>query len=79
VIHGTRFHIFLRADLDEREMSISLYHEVLEAATVAAESPPVSVLDFNEDAFEQAAQAAHARWGIATAESLNRMLADFGF
>jgi hypothetical protein len=79
VIRGTRFHIFLRADLDEREMSVSLYHEVLEATALAAVSPPASVLEFNEGAFEQAAQAAHAGWGVATPESLNRMLADFGF
>ena len=52
---------------------------MLEAATVAAESPPASVLEFNEGAFEQAAQVAHARWGLSTPESLNRMLADFGF
>jgi hypothetical protein len=79
VIRGSRFHILLRADLDEREMSISLYHEVLEAATVAAESPPGSVLEFNEGAFEQAAQSAHARWGVATPALLDRMLAEFGF
>jgi hypothetical protein len=41
-ITGRRFYILLRADLDERELSISLYHEVLEAATVAAETPPDS-------------------------------------
>ena len=28
IIRGNRFHIFLRADLDEREISVSLYHEV---------------------------------------------------
>jgi hypothetical protein len=35
-------------------------HEVLEAATVAAEYPPLSVVEFNEGAFERAAQAARA-------------------
>lgn len=79
VVCGVRFHIFLRADLDERELSVSLYHEVLEAATVAAEPPPETVMDFNESHFEQAAQAAHARWGVATPETLNQMLAEFGF
>jgi acyl-CoA reductase-like NAD-dependent aldehyde dehydrogenase len=29
-------------------LSISLYHEVLEAATLAAVNPPATVLDFNE-------------------------------
>jgi hypothetical protein len=51
--------------LDERELSISLYHEVLEAATVAGYSPPPTVLEFNEGRFEEAAQSAHARLGVA--------------
>ena len=79
IIRGTRFHIFLRADLDERELSISLYHEVLEVATVAAERPPETLIEFNEGHFEQAAQSAHARPGIASPQSLNQMLAEFGF
>ena len=79
IIRGNRFHILLRADLDERELSISLYHEVLEAATVAAERPPDAVVEFNEGDFEQAAQAAHTRLGPASPSALNRMLADFGF
>ena len=79
IIRGNHFHILLRADLDERELSVSLYHEVLEAATVAADYPPESVVEFNEGAFEREAQAAHARSGIASPASLNQMLADFGF
>jgi hypothetical protein len=65
--------------LDEHELSISLYHEVLEAATLAAEHPPASVLDFNEGDFERAAQDAHARRGVASPETLNQMLEEFGF
>ena len=79
VVRGTRFHIYLRADMDERELSISLYHEVLEAATLAAKSPPATVLDFNEGDFERAAQDAHSRHGVASPASLNQMLANFGF
>ena len=79
IIRGQRFHIYLRADLDERELSISLYHEVLEAATVAAEFPPDAVLELNEAGFEAAAQKAHSEWGVASAETLNRLLAEFGF
>lgn len=79
IIRGNRFRIFLRADLDERELSISLYHEVLEAATVAADHPPGRVVEFNEGAFEEAAQAAHARLGLASPATLNQMLAEFGF
>jgi hypothetical protein len=56
-----------------------LYHEVLEAATVAALSPPRSVWELNEAGFESAAQEYHQRLGMATPESLNQMLAEFGF
>lgn len=79
IIRASRFHIFLRADLDEREMSVSLYHEVLEAATVAMEQLPAAVVQLNEGDFEQAAQAAHRRLGMASPETLNQMLAEFGF
>src|SRR2546425_11643616 len=79
IIRARRFHVFLRADLDERELSVSLYHEVLEAATVASDHPPESVMEFNEGAFEQAAQAAHDRLGLASPATLNQMLAEFGF
>lgn len=79
VVRGTRFHIFLRADLDERELSVCLYHEVLEAATVAAEAPPDPVLELNEGNFEQAAQSAYERLGVASPQTLNQLLAEFGF
>ena len=79
LIRGKHFHVSLQADLDERELSISLYHEVLEAATVAAEHPPQAVLEFNESAFEWAAQAAHGVLGPATPRTLNQMLVEFGF
>lgn len=79
VIRGLRFHILLRADLDEKELSISLYHEILEAATIAAASPPESVMEFNEGDFEREARAAHERFGNATPLSLNQLLAEFGF
>lgn len=79
IIRGLRFHIFLRADLDERELSVSIYHEVLEAATVAAEHPPDAVLELNEGHFEQAARSAHDRLGVASPRALNQLLADFGF
>lgn len=79
LIRGSRFHILLRADLDERELSVSLYHEVLEAATVAADPPPESVLEFNEGHFERAAQSAHERLGVASPKTLNQLLAEFGF
>jgi hypothetical protein len=39
VIRGKEFHLTIRHGLDDRELSITLYHEVLEAATVAALDP----------------------------------------
>ena len=79
IIRGNRFHILLRADLDEAELSVSLYHEVLEAATVAADFPPDVVTQFNEGDFEMAAKAAHGSLGLATPLRLNQMLAEYGF
>src|SRR2546425_10470070 len=79
IIRARRFHVFLRADLGERELSVSLYHEVLEAATVASDHPPDAVIEFNEWDFEQAAQRAHARFGISSPGTVNEMLAQYGF
>jgi hypothetical protein len=79
IIRGNRFHIFLRADMDEQEISVSLYHEVLEAATLAAQNPPEAVMDLNEAGFEQAAQQAHRCMGVASPASLNQLLEQFGF
>jgi hypothetical protein len=79
IIRGLRFHILLRAGLNDRDMSVSLYHEVLEAATLAAEDPPDVVAEYNEGAFETAAQAAHTKLGPASPQTLNEMLVEFGF
>lgn len=78
-IVGSRFHILLRGGVSDDETSISLYHEVLEAATVASLRPPDSVMEFNEGDFERAAQTAHAQYGPATPANLNRMLQSYGF
>ena len=61
------------------EFSISLYHEVLEAAAVAALDPPPAVCELNEAGFEAAARDCHQRLGPASPDSLNQMLAEFGF
>jgi hypothetical protein len=78
-IVGREFRLLIRAGLSERELSITLYHETLEAATVGSLRPPDSATEFNEGDFERAAQAAHAQWGDATPENLNRMLQSHGF
>ncbi len=79
LIRGKQFHIVLREGMDDAELSVSLYHEVLEAATVAAENPPESVMELNESDFEESARAAHARYGMASPASLNEILENFGF
>jgi hypothetical protein len=78
-IVGRDFRLLIRAGLSQRELSLSLYHEILEAASVASLNPPASVLEFNEGDFERAAQSAHDTWGDATPENLNRLLHSYGF
>ena len=78
-ITGSSFRILLRADWDEQELSISLYHEILEAATLGATDAPKQVAELNEADFETAARAAHPQYAIATPASLNEMLAEYGF
>jgi hypothetical protein len=71
--------LLIRAGLTEAELSITLYHEILEAASVAIANPPASVLDFNEADFERAARDAHKRWGNASPDNLNLLLQFHGF
>jgi hypothetical protein len=78
-IVGRNFYLLIRAGLNERELSVSLYHEILEATAVASLHPPDTVMEFNEGDFERAAQATHAEWGNASPENLNRMLQSYGF
>jgi len=78
-IVGRDFHLLIRAGLSQRELSLSLYHEILEAASVASLHPPASVLEFNEGDFERAAHIAHDTWGDATPENLNRLLQSYAF
>ena len=73
------FRLIIRSGLNEEELSITLYHEILEAASVAIANPPDAVIDFNEADFEQAAQNAHKRWGNASPANLNLLLQFHGF
>jgi hypothetical protein len=78
-ISGCRFSIRLRGGAGIRDESISLYHEVLEAAAVASDHPPSVLVDFNEADFERAAVAACDKFGPVTPEGLFRMLRQYGF
>jgi hypothetical protein len=73
-IIGREFRMTVLSRLDARESSVSLYHEILEAATVASARPPRSVVDFNEGGLEGAADDPHDRFGPVTPVNLNRML-----
>lgn len=78
-IVGRKLYLELRAALSEKEASISLYHEILEAASVGSSNPPVTVVDFNEPSFEQAAHDAFERWGCVTPGNLIRLLQFYEF
>ena len=73
------FRLLIRAGLSETELSITLYHEILEAASVVTASPPASVMDFKEADFERAGREAHQRWGKASPANLNLLLQFHGF
>ena len=71
------FRLLIRSGLNEEELSVTLYHEILEAASVALANPPARVIDFNEADFEGAARAAQERWGNASpAHLISNLLSD---
>jgi hypothetical protein len=71
--------VLIRSGLSEEELSVTFYHEILEAASVALADPPASVIDLNEADFERAARDSHERWGNASPASLNLLLQFYGF
>ena len=80
VVVGVNFEIVLCAKFSgDEEASVSIYHEVLEGAAVAAPIPPKEVCEMNEADFESAARKSHFLYGTANPTSLNEMLESFGF
>jgi hypothetical protein len=73
------FDLLVRAGLSEHELSVTLYHEILEAATVAMENPPAAVRELNEGDFDRAAYQAHDEFGEVSPQNLDRMLQLYGF
>jgi hypothetical protein len=71
---GRTLSIFIRCGLNPRELSVTLYHEVLEAMTLAVTRPPRLMKGFNEGDFERAAQKMHDQLGQVSPRKLNRML-----
>jgi hypothetical protein len=78
-ISGRDLFVTILRSADDKEFSVSLYHEVLEAMTVVSENPPEVVIDFNEADFERAGYQVHEQFGPASAANLNRMLQFYGF
>lgn len=78
-IIGRQFFVTIRSGLSAKEFSVTIYHEILEAATVAALDPPDVVRTFNEGDFERASYQAHDRFGEVSPENLDRMLQFYGF
>jgi hypothetical protein len=78
-ILGKEFFVVIRAGLSDEELSVTIYHEILEAATVALADPPAAVRSFNEGDFESAAYRAFEQLGPASAERLDQMLQSYGF
>jgi hypothetical protein len=78
-IVGRDFDLLIRAGLSQHELSVTLYHEILEAATVAVEDPPAAVRDLNEGDFDRAAYQTHEQLGEVSPQNLDRMLQLYGF
>jgi hypothetical protein len=78
-IVACHFRLFIRAGLGEEELSVTIYHEILEAASVAIDNPPAAVADFNEADFERAAHEAQKRWGNVSPANLDQLLQFYGF
>lgn len=78
-IIGRRFSITMRSGIPDEEASVSIYHEILEAMTVASIDPPAMVRNFNEGDFERAAYRTHREFGEVSRENLDRMLQFYRF
>ncbi len=79
VIEGRTISIEIATAQAPEELSVSIYHELLEAMTVGVQSPPRAVWDLNEAGFEQVAQGAHRLHGLANSRSVIIFLSEFGF
>ena len=78
-ISGQKLRLRVAAGLSDEELSVTMYHELLEAAAVASSDPPASVTNLTEAGFERAARQMHQSLGEASPENINRMLQICGF
>ena len=79
-IVGRGFDLLIRAGLSQLELSVTLYHEILEAAKAAIENPPAAVRELNEGDFDsEPAYQAHEQFGEVSPQNLDLMLQLYGF
>ena len=78
-IVGRGFDLLIRAGLSQLELSVTLYHEILEAAKAAIENPPAAIRQLNEGDFDRAAYQSHEQFGEVSPQNLDRMLQLYGF
>ena len=74
--------IRLSPGLTATEQSVTLYHEVLEAASMQADyrgTLPVFLADLSEAELDMLAQIAHEQFGPASVETLTQFLHAVGF
>ena len=76
---GVDMKIEIAPGLSPEEQSITIYHEVIEVASLQAKQPPPTVLDLSEQEIDLLAKMAHEQYGLATVETLNHLLRDLGF
>ncbi len=76
---GREMRIQILAELDEKEISVTLYHEVLEAVLLSCRHPPNSMVKFCESDFDLTAYAMYEKIGAATPNNINHMLQILGF
>ncbi len=79
IIEGKRIRIEISDQLNNREVAISIYHEILEALTVAVDAPPQSVMELNEAGFEKEACEAYDIYGSPTPERVLIWIKSKGF
>jgi hypothetical protein len=79
LIAGGKLHIQILSSQSDEEKSVTLYHEILEAITVAATFVPGRFRDFAERDFEREGYRAFNQFGPASPSSLAAMLQFHGF
>src|SRR5205809_6207925 len=78
-IVGRGFDLLIRAGLSQLELSVTLYHEILEAAKAVIENPPATFRELNEGDFDRAAYQSHGQVGAGSPQKLDWLSQLYGF